>query len=202
MPMPRKYKIEDMPAVGTSIECLEKMAEYAYSKGDKTLGDEVKKQVSVLYDYMARTLSRRGGEFNDTSERNKTIRMRGMQKRIAQLEEKLLLIRCSTDLHERGNRTSDNGPGNRCQRQARRIDHLEAKLLIIREMSDTNEAVLGHQPSKVGAPSRQIHDARIRVDVEKGLHGRRKPIVNPEKGRLLQSVLEDKGESNEESQSN
>ena len=55
--------------------------------------------------------------------------------------------------------------------------------LRIRELTDTS--VGKRKDAAVPEKERQIHDARIRVDVEKGLHGRRKPVVNPAKGELL-----------------
>jgi hypothetical protein len=49
--------------------------------------------------------------------------------------------------------------------------------------------------SAVPEKERQIHDARIRVDVEKGLHGRRTPVANPEKGKRLMAIVNDGEES-------
>lgn len=64
----------------------------------------------------------------------------------------------------------------------RRIDHLEAKLLIIRELTDTS--VGKRRDAAVPEKERQIHDARIRVDVDKCLNGRKR-VVNPAKAELL-----------------
>ena len=119
--------------------------------------------------------------------RNQSILLRGYQKRIAELEEKLLLIRTSTDLYERGLLTSGApDAGGMKRRMKRRIDHLEAKLLIIRELTDTT--VGKRKNAAVPEKERQVHDARIRVDVEKGLRGRTHK-VNTDKVAMLSSVV-------------
>jgi hypothetical protein len=80
--------------------------------------------------------------------------------------------------------TPSGGSGGIQVRMKRRIDHLEAKLLIIRELTDTT--VGKRKNSAVPDKERQIHDARIRVDVEKGLRGR---LVNPIRAKLLESEV-------------
>lgn len=189
MPMPRKYSTKDAPVVGAAIEFLNDLADILPTFALGAKAEECRKQADALYAYIARNLQRRGAGRTETERkaRNLSILLRGYQKRIAELEEKLLLIRCSTDLMERGLRTSDGGTGGQNVRMKRRIDHLEAKLLIIRDLTDTTAGKRGG--AKVPEKERQIHDARIRVDVEKGLHGRRKPVVNPEKGKRLKEAL-------------
>jgi len=187
--MPRKYSTKDAPVVGVAIEWLEGVAGTLNEHGLVADARQCRRHADALYDYIARNLHRRGSARTEAERkaRNQSILLRGYQKRIAELEEKLLLIRTSTDLMERGLRTSDAGSGGQCVRMKRRIDHLEAKLLIIRELTDTS--VGKRKDSAVPEKERQIHEARIRVDVEKGLHGRRVPVVNPEKGRRLKAVL-------------
>lgn len=190
MPMPRKYSTKDAPVVGAAVEFLNALAD-AMAAGyyeASAVSVECRHQADALYEYMARNLHRRGAGRTETERkaRNLTITMRGYQKRIAELEEKLLLIRTSTDLMERGLRTSDAGSGGQTVRMKRRIDHLEAKLLIIRELTDTNVGKRGD--AEIPEKERQIHDARIRVDVEKGLNGRR-GIINRAKGELLKKVV-------------
>lgn len=189
MAMPRKYSTKDAPVVGAAIEFLERLRAILPDHALCGEADECRRQADALYEYIARNLYRRGAGRTETERkaRNLGILLRGYQKRIAELEEKLLLIRTSTDLMERGLRTSDAGSGGQCVRMKRRIDHLEAKLLIIRDLTDTT--VGKRKDAAVPEKERQVHDARIRVDVEKGLHGRRVPIVNPEKGRRLETVL-------------
>lgn len=195
MPMPRKYSTKDSPVVGAAIEFLNDLADVLPTFALGTKADECRRQADALYGYIARNLHRRGAGRTETERkaRNLSILLRGYQKRIAELEEKLLLIRTSTDLMERGLRTSDAGSGGQCVRMKRRIDHLEAKLLIIRDLTDTTVGKLGK--SAVPEKERQIHEARIRVDVEKGLHGRRTPVVNPEKGKRLMAIVDDGEES-------
>ena len=173
--------------MGAAIEFLYGLADVLKCGSQ---ADCCRQHADALYEYMARNLQRRGAWRTESERkaRNLSIIMRGYQKRIAELEEKLLLIRTSTDLHERSLRTSDAGSGGKCVRMKRRIDHLEAKLLIIRDLTDTT--VGKRKNAAIPEKERQIHEARIRVDVEKGLHGRRIPIVNPEKGKRLESLLE------------
>lgn len=91
-------------------------------------------------------------------DRQTTIFIRGLKKRIAMLEEKLLLIREATTLWDRGEDNS-TAPGGIRVRQQRRIDVLEAKLLVIRELSSM--AVANEQ--KGGESSRrQCVETRIR----------------------------------------
>ena len=191
MPQPRKYPTTGT-AVGAAIEFLENLSFTVRNLlNDKALGDECQRQADSLYDYLARNLHRRGSGRTEAERkaRNQSILLRGYQKRIAELEEKLLLIRVSTDLHERGLLTSGApDAGGQTRRMKRRIDHLEAKLLIIRELSDTNVGKLNK--AAVPEKERQIHDARMRVDLHNGLRGR-KPVVNPEKVQLLQEHLAD-----------
>jgi len=195
MAQPRKYSTSGT-AVGTAIEFLEKLSDTVRNRlGSPQLGDECQHQADALYDYLARNLHRRsaGRTEAERKARNQSILLRGYQKRIAELEEKLLLIRVSTDLHERGLLTSgapDAGGVNR--RMKRRIDHLEAKLLIIRDLSDTTEGK-SHK-SDVPEKERQLHEARIKVDLHNGLRGR-KPVVNPEKVERLKAHLADADES-------
>lgn len=188
MPMPRKYSTKDAPVVGSAIEFLNDLADTLPTFALGTKADECRRRADELYEYMARNLHRRGAGRTEAERkaRNLSIIMRGYQKRIAELEEKLLLIRTSTDLMERGLRTSDAGSGGQNVRMKRRIDHLEAKLLIIRELTDTNVGKRGN--AEIPEKERQIHDARIRVDVEKGLNGRR-GIINRAKGELLGKVV-------------
>lgn len=193
MAQQRKYSTAGT-AVGAAIEFLEKLAVTVREKlVDPALADKCQEQADNLYDYLARNLQRKSVRTEtERKARNQSILLRGYQKRIAELEEKLLLIRVSTDLHERGLQTSgapDAGGQNR--RMKRRIDHLEAKLLIIRDLSDTN--VGKRQNSEVPEKERQVHEARIRVDLNYGLNGRRK--VNPEKVQRLQADLADAGKS-------
>ena len=189
--MPRKYSTKDAPVVGAAIDFLNDLADVLPTVALGRESEDCRRHADALYDYIARNLQRRGAGRTEAERkaRNLSILLRGYQKRIAELEEKLLLIRCSTDLHERGVRTSGDTAkgGGQCSRMKRRIDHLEAKLLIIRELTDTT--VGKKRNSDVPEKERQIHDARIRVDVEMGLHGRKTPVVNPEKGRRLEAVL-------------
>jgi hypothetical protein len=184
--MPRKYSTKDAPVVGAAVDFLNNLAD---AIGCGSQADGCRAHADALYEYMARNLQRRGAMRSESERkaRNLSIIMRGYQKRIAELEEKLLLIRTSTDLMERGLRTSDAGSGGQCVRMKRRIDHLEAKLLIIRELSDTT--VGKRKDALIPEKERQIHEARIRVDVEKGLHGRRVPVINPAKVKLLEKAV-------------
>lgn len=189
MAQPRKYSTHGT-TMGETIEFLERTAGIVREKyHDVPLGDECQQRADALYDALARNLHRRGAGRTEAERkaRNQSILLRGYQKRIAELEEKLLLVRVSTDLHERGLLTSGApDAGGMHRRMKRRIDHLEAKLLIIRELSDTT--VGKRNNTAVPEKERQIHDARIRVDLNKGLRGRT-PVVNPEKVRRLQADL-------------
>ena len=73
--------------------------------------------------------------YNSESERNKTVYIRKLKKRIAYLEEKLHAIRENTTLMEHG--VVNSASGGRVKRQARRIDYLEGRLLVIREIANT-----------------------------------------------------------------
>ena len=190
MPMPRKYSTKDAPVLGAAIEWLQAHEVAIRHVGHIADADECRKHADALYEYLARNMTRKSVRTEaERKSRNMAILVRGYQKRIAELEEKLLLIRVSTDLCERGVLTSGApDAGGQTTRMKRRIDHLEAKLLIIRELTDTT--VGKRRNSLVPEKERQIHDARIRVDIEHGLHGRRMPIVNPEKGKRLESLLE------------
>ena len=187
---PRKYSTKDSPVVGAAIEFLNDLSEVMPEKAD-----ECRRHADALYEYIARNLQRRGATRTEAERkaRNLSILLRGYQKRIAELEEKLLLIRTSTSLMENGLRTSDAAGGGQTVRMKRRIDHLEAKLLIIRDLTDTT---VGKRKDKdVPEKERQLHERRIRVDVEKGLHGHRVPVVNPTKGAMLCEVITEGGES-------
>lgn len=72
--------------------------------------------------------------YKTESERNKTIYIRKLKKRIAYLEVKLHAIRENTMLKEHG---VINSVGGRVKRQAARIDYLEGRLLVIREIANT-----------------------------------------------------------------
>ena len=185
--MPRKYSAKDAPVLGAAIEWLESHADDMRNRGHVVDADDSRRHADALYDYLARNMTRKSVRTEaERKSRNMAILVRQYQKRIAELEEKLLLIRVSTDLHERGVRTSDNGSGGTVVRMKRRIDHLEAKLLIIRELTDTS--VGKAKRSAVPDKERQIHEARIRVDVEKGLRARTHK-VNPDKVAMLESEV-------------
>lgn len=198
MPQRRKYSTKDSPVVGAVIDWLGAMESILRRAGMATAADKCRQNADGLYDYLARNLHRRGAARTEAERkaRNQSILLRGYQKRIAELEEKLLLIRTSTDLHERGVLTSGlPGGGGERIRMKRRIDHLEAKLLIIRELSDTTVGKSGR--AAVPEKERQIHDARIRVDVEKGLRGRTHK-VNPDKVALLENAVRLEARENQE----
>lgn len=185
MAKPRKYTASDSPIVGGAIQYLDELSTKLHDTGLVADADACKEQSDNLYAYLARNLQRRGAGRTEVERkaRNQSILLRGYQKRIAELEEKLLLIRISTDLMEKGV-TPSGGSGGIQVRMKRRIDHLEAKLLIIRELTDTT--VGKRKDSAVPDKERQIHDARIKVDVEKGLRGR---LINPIKAKLLESEV-------------
>lgn len=188
MPMPRKYSTKDAPVLGAAIEWLQAHKATLTNAGMLVAASDCRKHADALYEYLARNMTRKSVKTEaERKSRNMAILVRGYQKRIAELEEKLLLIRVSTDLHERGVLTSGApDAGGQTTRMKRRIDHLEAKLLIIRELTDTTVGKSGR--TAVPEKERQIHEARIRVDVEKGLRGRTHK-VNPDKVALLKSEV-------------
>ena len=189
MAMPRKYSTKDAPVVGAAIEMLQAHADAFHAIGQTGNAMESRAMADNLYAYLARNMTRKSVRTEaERKSRNMAILVRGYQKRIAELEEKLLLVRVSTDLCERGVLTSGApDAGGKTVRMKRRIDHLEAKLLIIRELTDTT--VGKRKNSAVPEKERQVHDARIRVDVEKGLRGRTHTI-NPAKVMLLEQEVE------------
>ena len=184
MPKLRKYSTKDAPVLGAAIEWLAAHEQAFREQGRWADANECRSHADALYDYLARNMHRKSVKTeSERKARNMAILVRGHQKRIAELEEKLLLIRTSTDLHERGVLTSGApDAGGQTIRMKRRIDHLEAKLLIIRELTDTN--VGKRKNAAVPEKERQVHDARIRVDVEKGLRGRIRKI-NHDKAAML-----------------
>ena len=185
MPQLRKYSTKDAPVVGAAIEFLNRLANDLPNYALCDMADKCQHHSDALYDYISRNLQRRGANRTEIERkaRNQSILLRGYQKRIAELEEKLLLIRTSTDLCERGLLTSGAPKaGGIATRMKRRIDHLEAKLLIIRELTDTT--VGKRKNAAVPEKERQVHDARIRIDVEKGLRGRSHRI-NTDKVAML-----------------
>ena len=188
----RKYDVNKFPTVGSAVLFLESLSEKLRELGDCHEADQCKDQADELYAYIARNLQRRKAGQDEISRqaRNQSIILRGYQKRIAELEEKLLLIRASTDLHEKGVLTSGSGVGGLRVRMKRRIDHLEAKLLIVRDLTDTS--VGKRRNTNIPEKERQIHDSRIRVDVENGLRGR---SINNIKATLLKKVIEKGGEN-------
>lgn len=99
-------------------------------------------------------------EPNIRKDRQTTIYIRGLKKRIAVLEQKFLSIRECSDLFDRGVQISGGDThGGIGTRMKRRIDALEAKLLVIRELSSMSAA----NAQKGGDTSRrQVVESRIR----------------------------------------
>lgn len=184
----RKYSTKEIPAIGEAIDWLVKHKDFLNEHGLITEADECLVQADSLYDYLARSTRRKGKISDDEkAKRNMSILLRSYQKRIAELEEKLLIIRTSTDLWDRGVATSSLGGGER-MRMKRRIDHLEAKLLIIRGLTDTREGKPNN--ADISEYERQVRESRIRVDIKKALAGNGKAaVVHTEKLKILNKEL-------------